>query len=77
VSADHLPARSSWDCVACGAPWPCDAARRDMSARMNPERLAVVMFDYYAEAAGELIRTPLCELYERFVAWTPSRRQVA
>jgi hypothetical protein len=41
-----------------------------MAASMSPERLAVVMFDYYVDAADDLTRTPLSELRERFVSWT-------
>ena len=68
----HLPARPSWDCVACGRPWPCDPAREHLvSSTESATSLTVYMYGYFQEANTQLPPpAPPDELYERFLAWT-------
>lgn len=68
--AGHHPARPSWDCVACGRPWPCDPARESLASRLDMIGLAMYGWDRLEEAAGELPGTPPGELFDRFVSWT-------
>lgn len=67
---DHTPARPSWDCLACGRPWPCDPAREQLTRRYDGIGLAVYAWDRLEEAAGDLNGVPAEELFTRFLAWT-------
>lgn len=70
---EHQPARPSWDCVACGRPWPCDPAREHLAGRLDAIGLAMYAWDRLEEAAGELPNVPAEELFARFLAWTRRR----
>jgi len=66
----HPPQRPSWDCRACGKPWPCDPAREGLAAEMDRISLAVYMWSSLDAACGDM---PVCappELFERFISWT-------
>ncbi|MEV6301483.1 hypothetical protein AB0M02_18880 [Actinoplanes sp. NPDC051861] len=67
---EHEPSRPSWDCAACGRPWPCGPARANLTAELGRVDLAVRMWDYLEEAARELPQTPASELFDRFLRWT-------
>ena len=66
----HHPDRSSWDCLACDQPWPCDPERERLVAA-TPDRvqLTMVMADEMFLAALTLPAEPIGALYERFMAW--------
>ncbi|MEV6599349.1 hypothetical protein AB0M36_21210 [Actinoplanes sp. NPDC051346] len=66
----HTPDKPSWDCLACGRPWPCDPAREALSSEMDRVRLAVFMWEALEEAVRDLPPTPFTEIVERFLAWT-------
>ncbi|AGL20944.1 hypothetical protein [Actinoplanes sp. N902-109] len=67
---DHVPGRPSWDCLACGKPWPCDPAREELAATLSPTALRTDMWMRLEEAALELPPVPVVELFERFLHWT-------
>ncbi|ROP29304.1 hypothetical protein [Couchioplanes caeruleus] len=65
----HAPHKPSWDCLACGRPWPCDPAREALAADMDFVRLACFMWDALEEAVRDLPPTPATELFQRFLTW--------
>jgi hypothetical protein len=70
AAEEHIPSRPSWDCGTCGRPWPCESARRRLSAELGRVDLAVLMWDHLEEAARDMPRTPASELFDRFLRWT-------
>ncbi|RZU54384.1 hypothetical protein EV385_6335 [Krasilnikovia cinnamomea] len=66
----HTAERPSWDCRACGRPWPCDAAREGLRGEMDPVALAIYMWVNLEEAVRDLPPGPALELFERFIRWT-------
>lgn len=66
----HQPHRPSWDCLACGRPWPCDPAREALAGTLDRIGLAMHAWDRLEEAALELPGSTSKELFERFLAWT-------
>jgi hypothetical protein len=66
----HTPHRSSWDCVACEKPWPCDPAREGLRADHDRVQLAIYMWNQLEASVRDLPPTPAAELFERFVKWT-------
>lgn len=68
--AEHDPARPSWDCRACGRPWPCEPARVSLTRDRNRIDLAVLMWDHLEEAARDMPHTPAPDLFDRFLRWT-------
>ncbi|MEU4623394.1 hypothetical protein AB0G04_25910 [Actinoplanes sp. NPDC023801] len=66
----HVPHRSSWDCLACAEPWPCDPAREELMTEMDTVRLATYMWEQLEEAVRGLPPTPAVETFERFIKWT-------
>lgn len=73
AGSEHVVHRPSWDCRACGRPWPCDPAREYLAQRLDSIGLAMYAWDHLDEAAGELPNAPPGELFERFLAWTRRR----
>ncbi|MEH1169903.1 hypothetical protein V6V47_31440 [Micromonospora sp. CPCC 205539] len=80
----HTPLRPTWCCRADGRPWPCAKARLLLKAEFDadPVALTVYLAGLYHEAAHDLYqldppdRPSPRELFDRFVAWGPSRRPV-
>lgn len=72
--SEHLAKRPSWDCLACGKPWPCDPAREHLAAMHSPTRLAMLQWGNLEDAAGDLPGMPVAEAYDRFIAWTRPAR---
>ena len=71
---DHLGVRPSWDCVACGQPWPCANAKEELLTEFRnfPSVLAIYMSAQLTEAFDDLSATsghPPPDLYDRFIAW--------
>jgi hypothetical protein len=74
VNAEHLPGRPSWDCLACGRPWPCDPAREALAVEFLGHRLglAVYLGAQFAGAAEDLdamARFEPADLYDRILSW--------
>jgi hypothetical protein len=71
---EHLSTRPSWDCLACGQPWPCANAKANLQAEFEnfPSVLAIYMSSQMHEALVDLIGhgpIPPADLYDRFLAW--------
>jgi hypothetical protein len=66
----HIAGRPSWDCLACGKPWPCDRAREQLAGEMDTVQLAMYAWVNLAEAAEDIPAMPADEMFERFLAWT-------
>jgi hypothetical protein len=66
----HAPERPSWDCLACGQPWPCDPAREELKADLDRVSLAIYMWNQLEVAVRDLPPTPPAEIFERFIKWT-------
>jgi hypothetical protein len=67
---DHVADRPSWDCRACGKPWPCEPAREQLAAEYGQgTQLTLWMSIDMIDAARETKLKPH-EIYQRFVAWT-------
>ncbi|MET7947776.1 hypothetical protein [Micromonospora sp. NPDC005324] len=78
----HTPLRPMWFCRADGQPWPCPEARLRLRHEFeeNMPGLSIYLTGMFYEATKDLYHlnphdgpTPR-ELYERFVAWGPSRK---
>jgi hypothetical protein len=65
----HEVSRPSWECAACGRPWPCDPAREAMMGSMSSVELNVYLAFCFGDAAEELPNDPLVELHRRFFSW--------
>lgn len=77
LEPSHLPERPSWDCAACGQPWPCDAAREEAASTLDAVLLPIYMSAQMYDAAGEIEAVQPHELFDRFVAWTrPARAAI-
>ncbi|WP_232050327.1 hypothetical protein [Actinoplanes sp. OR16] len=66
----HMPARPSWECRACGRPWPCEPARERLTRDNGRFDLALLMWDHLEEAARDMPQSPASELFDRFLRWT-------
>lgn len=70
----HFRDRPSWDCPACGQPWPCVQAKEELLSefRRHPSSLTIYMSSYMGEALNDLTahgEAPPPDLYERFLSW--------
>lgn len=76
---DHIPSRPTWRCRACGAAWPCGAAKVRLLAeyRDNTPGLMVYLVTLREEATVQLAElnpgTPPPDLHRRFTDWVPVR----
>ena len=66
---EHIADRPSWDCRACGKPWPCDPAKAKLAAELGPTALAVYAWEHAEEAAPQLPGMPVAEFFDRFLTW--------
>lgn len=67
--SEHLPGRPSWDCLACGKPWPCDPAREYLATTMPRTQLCLYAAARFGDALEDLPTAPVSELYDRFLSW--------
>jgi hypothetical protein len=67
---EHIADRPSWNCRACGDPWPCAPARKALIAELTMVGLAVYMWTNLEEAARDLSGEPFGEVYTRFLGWS-------
>jgi hypothetical protein len=67
----HSADRPSWDCRACGKPWPCEPARAGLLREHGlGAGLAMLGWAYLEEAASDLSTGSPADLFERFIRWT-------
>jgi hypothetical protein len=71
---DHLSLRPSWDCLACGRPWPCANAKEVMLSEFRnfPTVLTIYMSAQMHDALDDLTangRQVPPDLYDRFLTW--------
>lgn len=71
---EHLGVRPSWDCVACGNPWPCEDAKERLLKEFHgqPSGLAIYLSAQLNDAFEDLTRRtpyPPPDLYDRFLSW--------
>ena len=66
----HIEERPSWDCRACGQPWPCEIARKELKAELSPTLLSVHMWTRLEVAAEDEPDTSAAALFRRFIGWT-------
>ncbi|MFY1632955.1 hypothetical protein ACN27F_06640 [Solwaraspora sp. WMMB335] len=74
----HLPVRPTWTCTGCGPDtgWPCEWARAELTANLDPISRAIYAAERMTEAAADLWRTATPgELYQRFLSWTRQPRR--
>jgi hypothetical protein len=68
----HQVDRTSYQCLCCCKPWPCDPARECLIVTMGDDQaqLAIRMWNELEYAAmGPLRYERVAELVERFVLW--------
>ena len=72
----HEPVRPKWICEVCGFPWPCAAAKVQLSGDFArfPTSFAAYMAQFYALAftdfANQFDGAPP-DLWDRFMGWLP------
>jgi hypothetical protein len=67
---EHVCERPSWECRACGDPWPCRTARVSLSDGADRVMLTMYMWSHLDLALTELPPGPPAELFDRFLRWT-------
>jgi hypothetical protein len=70
----HLRTRPTWNCLACGHPWPCASVKGELVVefRRHPSSLTVYMSAYLCEAMNDLTAPdgiPPADLLQRFLGW--------
>jgi hypothetical protein len=80
VSADpaeygpaHQPDRPSWECPACGRPWPCTPAWEVLREQVLSAALGMYMVAMVNLAAGDMPGAEPGQLYARFIEPTGQR----
>jgi hypothetical protein len=70
--SEHAADRSSWDCRACGEPWPCAPAKVTLNEDFWDRRSTLIVFlvsTFYAAVDSYADREAPPDLYGRFVMW--------
>lgn len=70
---EHSAQPGTWDCRACGQPWPCTAAKEQLAGETNSLELATYLWLCFDEATADLTTVSGRQLYDRFVGWNRSR----
>jgi hypothetical protein len=71
--AAHQPDRPTWDCLACGEPWPCAPGKAEQGAvhrrslRLYLESCAIDMIDDRAD--GHRVSGRDEAIYDRILGW--------
>ncbi len=81
---EHIRVRPSWDCAACGRPWPCADAKRTLLREFGRFRsvlkvfMATQMYDAFDDLAARGALPP-AHLHQRFLGWivNPPRDEAA
>jgi hypothetical protein len=71
---DHVGAGPSWDCGACGRPWPCANGKESLleEFRDHPSVLTIYLSTHLSQATLDLTahgEDVPADLYERFLGW--------
>lgn len=66
----HIEERPSWNCRACGEPWPCEIARKELAAELSPTRLRLHLWMRMEIAAADELGPSPKEMFRRFFGWT-------
>jgi hypothetical protein len=74
LERNHTGQRPSWDCEACGQPWPCANAKDVLLTEFRgyPSVLAIYMSAQMCEAVVDLTAhgtEPPADLFDRFMSW--------
>lgn len=69
-AVEHVCARPSWECRACGQPWPCVPAQVTLAGGMDRVMLMMYMWGHLDHAVAELSPRPPAEMFDRFLSWT-------
>lgn len=75
----HIADRPTWNCRACGKPWPCRMARMDLAIehQETPTSLALYLAAQWHEASRDLTGNEGdSQLLERFLGWHRAARAV-
>jgi hypothetical protein len=70
MNGEHIEVRPSWNCRACGRPWPCGPAREELAAARDSVALRVRMWLTLEIACQDMPHGPAHELFDRFLRWT-------
>lgn len=65
----HSADRPTWNCRACGEPWPCASAQVALRAQVGETQLRIDLWTTLEEAVGDLTHATGPELFQRFFAW--------
>ncbi|WP_431728562.1 hypothetical protein [Verrucosispora sp. TAA-831] len=67
----HIPVRPSWDCTACGEPWPCETARARLLAAYGPDvtNLSQYLGGHYHDALEDMPADAARGLHMRIIGW--------
>ncbi len=75
ADVEHLPQRPSWECRACGDPWPCLPAKVEIEVEhaKDPTPVGIRLHRMYRLAAwdADLPDAGDDALYARIVGWLP------
>lgn len=65
----HIEQRPDWTCRACGEPWPCETARKDLAAELEPAALRIHMWLRLEVFAQDHPHGPAGDMFARFLRW--------
>ncbi len=67
----HLPARPSWACTGCSAPWPCPTRRLELTAEYAYAHVSLSLYltSCLVEASHDMPSAEAGALYQRFLGW--------
>ncbi|MGI5212199.1 hypothetical protein [Plantactinospora sp. CA-290183] len=69
----HVPARPSFRCRGCGAPWPCQPARLSLLLAYRNDRVGLMIYlaCQLHRALHDLPGVDPVDLSTRFLGWAP------
>ena len=71
LPALHGPSRPDWNCVACGAEWPCITRKRQVRELFAGDRgrMVTYMSAYLLDAHADLGHLSTIAISDRIVGW--------
>ena len=70
MKPQHEPDQDTYDCRACGRPWPCRPAQLHMIATMSPTTLRINQWTILEQAVPVLVGITVKQAWDRFLGWT-------